>query len=118
MTSPYDATLERFEDALATLDETRYELTLFVIGASDLSARAIGNARELCERYLTGRYRLNIIDLFDDPEEVRRSGVLAAPTLVKSRPLPVRRLIGDLSSTDRVLLALEIPYPNALPPGR
>lgn len=109
MTSPYDATLKRFEEALAALDETHYELTLFVIGASDLSARAIANVRELCDTYLPGRYQLTIVDLFSDPTAVVGSRVLAAPTLVKSRPLPVRRLVGDLSETAKVLLALEIP---------
>ena len=109
MTPPYDATLRRFETAVAELDETWYELTLFVIGASDLSARAIANVRQLCDIYLDGRYHLVIIDLHDDPDAMLGAGVIAAPTLVKHLPLPTRKLIGDLSNTERVLLALELP---------
>ena len=101
-------TLLEFETALAALDTDSYELTLFVIGASDLSARAISNVRELCDRYLPGRYLLSIVDLFDDPGAAERAGVLATPTLIKSKPLPRRRLVGDLSRTERVLAALEI----------
>lgn len=107
MTS-FDETLKRFEDALADLDTDTYELTLFVIGASDLSARAISNVQQLCDRFLPGRYQLTVIDLFDDPEAVQNAGVLAAPTLVKHRPLPLRRLVGDLSQTEKILSALEI----------
>jgi circadian clock protein KaiB len=106
--SPSDAALRRFEDALAALDDTSYELTLYVIGASDLSARAIANVRALCDTYLPGRHHLQVIDLLSDPTAVVGSNVLAAPTLIKSRPLPVRRLVGDLSETAKVLVALEI----------
>lgn len=107
-TSPDDNTLHEFEAALATLATDSYELTLFVNGASDLSARAISNVRRLCDHYLPGRYHLAVIDLLDDPEAAQKSGVLATPTLVRNSPLPVRRLIGDLSQTDRVLSGLEI----------
>lgn len=106
--SPEDNTLSEFEAALAALENSSYELTLFVIGASDLSAQAISNVRQLCDRYLPDRYRLSVVDLVDDPEAAKRSGVLATPTLVKHRPLPVRRLVGDLSQVDRVLSVLEI----------
>ncbi len=100
--------LQEFEAALSALDTASYELTLFVIGASDLSARAISNVRELCDRYLPGRYLLTVVDLFDDPEAAKQAGVLATPTLIKSKPYPVRRLVGDLSRTERVLAVLEI----------
>lgn len=106
--SPESNTLLEFEAALAALDADIYELTLFVIGASDLSARAISNVRLLCDRYLPGRYHLAVVDLFDNPEAAQRAGVLASPTLVKHSPLPMRRLVGDLSQTDRVLASLEI----------
>lgn len=107
-TTPEDDTLRKFEAALADLDSAPYELTLFVIGASDLSARAISNVQQLCDRYLPGRYHLAVVDLCDDPEASRRAGVLASPTLVKHSPPPMRRLVGDLSHTDRVLSALQI----------
>jgi circadian clock protein KaiB len=92
-----------------------WELTLFVIGASDLSARAIANARRLCDAHLEGRYRLAIIDLHENPDELLASNVLAAPTLVRNRPLPVRKLVGDLSQTDKVLLALGLAEPEPAP---
>ena len=108
MASAETKTLLEFEAALTALDAHFYELTLFVIGASDLSARAISNVRKLCDHYLPGRHHLSVVDLFDDPEAARTAGVLATPTLIKSSPLPMRRLVGDLSQTDRVLAALEI----------
>ena len=113
MTTPrettHDATLVRFQDALVDAERTVYELTLFVSGASDLSSRAIANATSLCERYLPGRYELSIIHLEDEPAAALDSNVLAAPTLVRYQPLPVRMIIGDLSQTARVLRSLDLP---------
>lgn len=109
MNSPHDATLRQFEEALATRDEVFYELTLFVSGASDLSGRAIANAKQLCEAHLEGRYQLSVIDVHEEPAALLSNRVFAAPTLVRSRPLPVRMLVGDLSRTDRVLVALDLP---------
>jgi circadian clock protein KaiB len=90
-------------------DATSYDLTLFVSGASDLSARAIADARYLCDVHLRGRSRLSVIDVRDDPAAVLRDRVLAAPTLLRRLPLPVHKLVGDLSDTDKVLQALGIP---------
>jgi circadian clock protein KaiB len=92
----------------ATRDEVRYELTLFVSGASDLSARAIANAKELCDTYLEGRYELAVVDVHEDASAALNSDVIAAPTLVRNWPLPVRKLVGDLSRIDRVLIALDL----------
>jgi circadian clock protein KaiB len=86
----------------------RFELTLFVSGASDLSARAITDAKQLCDRHLDG-HLLTFVDVHENPAAVLASGVVAAPTLVKNRPLPMRRVVGDLSNTAKVLLALELP---------
>jgi circadian clock protein KaiB len=85
-----------------------YELTLYVSGASDLAARAIGEARALCNVHLAGRCALLIVDVNEEPAAFRRSGVLAAPALVRTRPLPARHLVGDLSDTAKVRLALEL----------
>jgi circadian clock protein KaiB len=109
MSGAQDATLKRFEDRISGPDDTRYEFTLFVSGATDLSARAIANASQLCESRLHGRYHLLVIDVHEDLAAVLGDGVVATPTLVKNRPLPVRKLVGDLSHTDKVLLALELP---------
>jgi circadian clock protein KaiB len=93
----------------ATGEAPEYALTLYVSGASDRAARAIGEARALCDAHLAGRHLLVIVDVNEDPAAFRRSGVLAAPALVRTRPLPARRLVGDLSDTAKVLQALELP---------
>jgi len=90
-------------------DAVHYRLTLFVSGASELSARAIANAKRLCDTHLDGRYRLAVVDVHDEPADALRCQVRAAPTLVKDQPLPVRRVVGDLSDTAKVLLALDVP---------
>jgi circadian clock protein KaiB len=86
------------------------ELTLFVSGASTNSARAIASAKELCDVRLHGRFRLAVVDVHEDPAAALSHGVQAAPTLVRTRPLPLRRFIGDLTDADAVLLTLEIPH--------
>jgi circadian clock protein KaiB len=90
-------------------DATWYDLALFVSGASDLSAKAIADARGLCDTHLSGRSHLSVIDVRDDPAAVLSSQVLATPTIVRRMPVPVRKLVGDLSDPDKVLQALGIP---------
>jgi len=99
-------------------DATWYDLTLFVSGASDLSARAIADARRLCDVHLSGRSQLSVVDMRDDPAAVLSNQVLAAPTIVRRLPLPVRKIVGDLSDTDKVLRALGIPTAAAAPGHR
>ncbi len=99
---------ERLEDALANLEDAHYELTLFVSGASSASARAVRNARALCETHLAGRHDLTIVDINQDPEMARGRRVLATPTLLKEQPAPERMLVGDLSDSESVLAALDI----------
>jgi circadian clock protein KaiB len=112
-----DDTLARLEAAIALRDATTVELTLIVSGASDLSARAISNATLLCETHMAGRYHLSVVDLHEAPASVLNGQVLAAPTLVKTRPLPVQKFVGDLSRTDRVLAALGLPAATSTDPG-
>ena len=88
------------------MSEPRPELTLFVSGASDLSARAIADSRKLCDVHLQGRFRLSVVDVHGDPDATLSSGVHATPTLVRPSPLPMRRFVGDLSDADAVLLRL------------
>jgi circadian clock protein KaiB len=99
--------LARFESRLAER-ESSYTLTLFVTGASELSGRAIANVRALCERHLSGRYTLEVVDVLRDPSMMSAYDVVAAPTLIKESPLPKRMLVGDLSDTARVLKALDV----------
>jgi circadian clock protein KaiB len=74
-----------------------YVLVLYVTGSSPLSMRAVKNLRALCDQYLAGRHRIEIVDLYKHPELAASSNVIAAPTMVKSRPLPVQRFVGDFS---------------------
>ena len=89
-------------------DDGCYSLWLFVTGVSPRSSRAIVNVRKVCEEYLAGRYELNVIDILQKPEIAKAEQIFAAPTLVKKLPLPLRRLIGDMSETDRLLAGLDI----------
>ncbi len=92
-----------------TTDDVRYEFTLFVSGASALAARAIANARRLCDLHCSGNYRLSVVDIHEDASSLLTKNVLVTPTLVKSLPLPVRRVVGDLSQRDKVVDALDLP---------
>jgi circadian clock protein KaiB len=85
-----------------------YILFLFVTGTTARSVRAIQNIRAICEEKLQGRYELQVVDIYQHPEQARPEQVIVTPTLVKKLPAPVRRLIGDLSNVDRVLAGLDI----------
>lgn len=93
----------------------RYALRLFVAGTTSHSLRAIENLRRICDAHLAGRVDLEIVDIYQHPELAEPHQVVAAPTLVKLLPPPLRRIIGDLSEEQRVLRGLElVPLP---PPG-
>lgn len=85
-----------------------YVLHLYITGVTPNSTRAVINLKEICEHYLKGRYELLIIDLYQQPELASRDQIIAAPTLVKKHPQPLRRLVGDLSDRERVLAGLGI----------
>ena len=104
-----DTTLEAFERAVAQRDDDPYRLRLYVTGATPRSTRAIANARRILETHLPGRYELEVIDILQHPEELDTLMVIAAPTLVKMLPLPLKRLLGDLSNEEKVLLGLGLP---------
>lgn len=91
-----------------TAGKEQYVLKLYVSGATRRSQRAIENLNRICEEFLAGRYDLEVVDLYQSPASARRAQILAVPTLVKEIPAPVRRLIGDLSEKDRVLLLLNL----------
>lgn len=86
----------------------RYKLRLFITGSTPRSARAIQNMRQICDENLKGRYDLEVIDVYEDPEATKELQVIATPTLVKILPEPLRRIIGDLSDKERVLAGLNI----------
>jgi circadian clock protein KaiB len=100
---------EAFEKALgATPSARRYSLRLFVTGTTPRSVRAIQNIRAICEERLHGRYDLEVVDIYQHPEQAKPDQIVVAPTLLKSLPAPVRRLIGDLSDEARVLAGLDL----------
>ena len=86
----------------------RYVLCLYVTGMTSRSLRAIENIRAICEEHLKDRYELEIFDLYQQPALARSEQLLAAPTLIKKLPFPLRRIIGDLSNEDRVLIGLDL----------
>lgn len=98
--------LERQESAEGGSDGQTYVLYLYVTGVTPNSTRAIRNIKELCEKYLQGRYQLQIIDIYQQPALAAQDQIIAVPTLVKKSPLPLRRLIGDMSDQNRVLAGL------------
>lgn len=85
-----------------------YILRLYVTGTTPNSRRAIENVRRICEEHLKGRYELEIIDIYQQPELAKQGQIVAAPTLVKKLPLPLRKFIGDMSHTEKILLGLEL----------
>jgi circadian clock protein KaiB len=85
-----------------------WQLRLYVAGQSPKSLRAFVNLKTLCEEHLTGRYEIEIIDLVEQPALARSDDILAIPTLVRRLPAPRRRIIGDLSNTERVLVGLHL----------
>jgi circadian clock protein KaiB len=89
-------------------DSERYVLRLFVTGSTPRSRRAIENMRSICESHLEGRYDLEVIDIYQQPEAAISEQVVAVPTLVKLLPGPLRRIIGDLSETEKVLHSLDL----------
>lgn len=91
-----------------TSEKDRYELKLYVTGASPRSGQAIANVRSLCEEYLKGRYDLEVIDIYQQPAVAVSEQIVAAPTLIKKSPAPSRRMIGDLSNRDKILVGLNI----------
>jgi len=101
---------EAFEDALkrAPMRRAKYIFRLYVSGSSTRSLRAIYNLKKLCDEYLNDDYDLKVIDIYKNPDAAREEQIIAAPTLVKQLPQPLRRFIGDLSNTKRLLLELDI----------
>jgi circadian clock protein KaiB len=86
----------------------RYKLRLFVTGSTPRSTRAIANMRKICEENLSGRYDLEVVDVYENPDATRELQIIATPTLVKILPEPLRRIIGDLSDKERVLAGLNL----------
>lgn len=108
MSEHFGEDLDALEQAVKASREGRFKLSLYVTGSSPRSAKAISNVRAICEEHLAGRYDLDVIDLYQQPEKAREEQVLVAPTLVREMPEPIRKLVGDMSNEDKVLYSLRI----------
>lgn len=105
--------IDRFEDfdrALtdAKTSEKKYVLRLYVTGSTAQSGKAIQNIRNVCDEHLKGRYELEVIDIHQQPVLAQGEQIIAAPTLIKTLPAPLRKLVGNLSDMDRVLMGLDL----------
>ncbi len=105
--TPSDAGSD-FERAASEGSHERYTLRLFVTGMTPRSLRAIENIKRVCEHSLKDRYSLEVVDIYQHPELASSAQIIAAPTLIKDLPLPLRRIIGDLSDQDKVLVGLDL----------
>ena len=91
-----------------TPDSREYDLRLYVVGQSPKCLKAFENLRDICETHLKGRYRIEVLDLLENPQLAQGDQILAIPTLVRKLPEPIRKIVGDLSNTERVLVGLDL----------
>ena len=103
-----DAKTAEYEEALVKADAQMYVLRLCVSGMTPRSREAVSNLKQICEEYLKGHYQLEVIDLYQQPALAASHQIIATPTLLKSYPPPLRRLIGDLSDTEATIRRLGI----------
>jgi circadian clock protein KaiB len=102
------AGLSEFDISIKNLKNETYILKLYVTGMTPQSTLAINNLKEICEEHLKGRYSLEVVDLYKNPGLASGEQIIAAPTLIKKLPLPLRRIIGNMSNTDKVLVGLDL----------
>jgi len=99
---------EVFEQALKESKDEKYVLRLYVAGTTAKSLNAILNIKKICEEHLKGRYELEVIDIYQQPTLAKGEQIIAAPTLVKKLPLPLRKFIGSMHDVDRILVGLDL----------
>ena len=99
---------EEFEQMLREAGNEKYVLRLYITGMTPRSSEAIRNIKKICEENLKGRYVLEVIDIYQQPEFARDEHIIAVPTLIKKLPLPLKKLIGDMSDTERILIGLDL----------
>ena len=97
-----------FEEALSKMEDSKYVLRLYVAGMSPKSVQAIDNIKRICEEYMPGKYQLEVIDIYQNPVFARDGQIVAAPTLIKELPPPLRKLIGSMANTERVLVGMDL----------
>ena len=103
---------EEFAKAAAKRTRAKYVLRLYITGMTPKSTRAIANVQALCEKHLKGYYELEVIDIYQQPKLAKGDQIIATPTLIKKLPLPLRRLIGDMSDTERFLVGIDLKPKN------
>jgi circadian clock protein KaiB len=103
-----DSTVPGNADAPSDAPDPAYVLRLYVTGQTPRSVMAIENMRKICAEHLSSRYTLEVIDIYLHPEACQQQQIVAAPTLIKVLPHPLRRIIGDLSNTEKVLIGLDL----------
>jgi circadian clock protein KaiB len=99
---------EEFVKSHQATGNEKYILRLYVTGMTPRSINAIENIRKICEENLKGRYELEVIDIYQEPEYAKKEQILAAPTLIKKLPLPLRKFIGDMSDKEKILVGLDL----------
>jgi circadian clock protein KaiB len=99
---------EHNSEDVQTLDPDHWQLRLYVAGQTPKSVAAFSNLKSLCEEHLAGRYEIEVVDLLENPQLARGDQIVAIPTLVRKLPEPIRKIIGDLSNTERVLVGLQL----------
>ncbi len=102
------ATADSLRQAARAEASQEYILRLYVAGINPRSEAAIRTITEICEKHLEGRYDLEIIDIYQQPEAAKGEQIIAVPTLIKELPTPLRRYIGNLTDTDRILVGLDL----------
>lgn len=103
-----ESSTKEFEKALRKPADEKYVLRLYITGMTPASTRAIANIKKICEEHLRGRYELDVIDIFQQPVLAKGEQIIAAPTLIRRLPLPLRKFIGDMSNTEKILLGLDL----------
>ena len=88
--------------------EGHYSLRLYITGTTERSNEAVANIRQLCDKFLPGRYELEVVDIYQQPGIAANAQIIAAPTLVKQLPMPIKRLIGNLSDPEKVIIGLDL----------
>jgi len=98
----------KFDIIMSESGKDKYILRLYITGTTSRSVLALTNLKKICEEYLEGRYELEVIDLYQLPGLAKDEQIIAAPTLIKKLPLPFRRIIGDMSNVEKVLMGLDL----------
>ncbi|MEG4959931.1 MULTISPECIES: circadian clock KaiB family protein [unclassified Microcoleus] len=107
-------TTELFEQAVSQSQEQHYILRLYIAGTTLQSVTALQNIKKICEKHLQGRYELEVIDIYQQTEAAIAENIVAVPTLIKQLPMPLQKIIGNLSNTEKVLMGLNLVPKNII----